>query len=187
MLLFLPETFTIYNNYLESGSIFNVREKRSAVSAGKLDAVDRKILKTLQENGRITNVDLAEMVGITAPPCLRRVRALEDAGYIEGYHADLNHKSLGFTITAFILVGLNSNSEADLTAFEEKTKAWPLVRECYLVNGEYDFILKVVSRDLTEYQEFLTGQLTPTPHVSSVKTAFSVRNAKHSTGVPLEV
>lgn len=157
------------------------------MSAGKLDGVDKKILKTLQENGRITNVDLAEKVGITAPPCLRRVRALEEAGYIEGYHANLNHKSLGYTITAFILVGLNSNSEADLSGFEAKVKEWSMVRECYLVNGEYDFILKVVAKDLTEYQEFLTGQLTPTPHVSSVKTAFSVRNAKHMTGVPIEL
>lgn len=157
------------------------------MSAGKLDAVDRKILKTLQENGRITNVELAEKVGITAPPCLRRVRALEEAGYIRGYHADLDHKMLGYTITAFILVGLNSNSEADLSGFEQKVGTWPMVRECFLVNGEYDFILKVVAKDLTEYQEFLTGHLTPTPHVSSVKTSFSVRNAKYLTGVPLEV
>lgn len=156
------------------------------MSAAKLDSVDRKILQTLQENGRITNVDLAQKVGITAPPCLRRVRALEEAGYIEGYHADLNHKSLGFTITAFILVGLNSNSEADLSAFEAKSNEWPLVRECFLVNGEYDFILKVVARDLTEYQEFLTGELTPTPHVSSVKTAFSVRTGKSLTGIPFD-
>lgn len=156
------------------------------MSAGKLDSVDKKILATLQSNGRITNVDLAEKVGITAPPCLRRVRALEEAGYIEGYHADLNNKTLGYTITAFVLVGLNSNSEADLSSFEEKVNGWLLVRECYLVNGEYDFILKVVARDLTEYQEFLTGELTPTPHVSSVKTAFSVRTGKKVPGIPVE-
>lgn len=156
------------------------------MSAAKLDTVDKKILSTLQENGRITNVDLAEKVGITAPPCLRRVRALEEANLIEGYHADLNQKALGYTITAFILIGLNSNSEADLSAFESKVKSWPLVRECYLVNGEYDFILKVVAKDLTQYQEFLTGELTPTPHVSSVKTAFSVRNSKKLNGIPLD-
>lgn len=156
------------------------------MSAAKLDTVDKKILATLQEDGRITNVDLAEKVGITAPPCLRRVRALEEAGLIEGYHADLNQKALGYTITAFILIGLNSNSEADLAAFENKVKSWPLVRECYLVNGEYDFILKVVAKDLTQYQEFLTGELTPTPHVSSVKTAFSVRNSKKLNGIPLD-
>lgn len=159
---------------------------RFTLSAGKLDSVDKKILATLQSNGRITNVDLAEKVGITAPPCLRRVRALEEAGYIEGYHADLNNKTLGYTITAFVLVGLNSNSEADLSSFEEKVNGWLLVRECYLVNGEYDFILKVVARDLTEYQEFLTGELTPTPHVSSVKTAFSVRTGKKVPGIPVE-
>lgn len=159
---------------------------RFVVSAAKLDTVDKKILATLQEDGRITNVDLAEKVGITAPPCLRRVRALEEAGLIEGYHADLNQKALGYTITAFILIGLNSNSEADLAAFENKVKSWPLVRECYLVNGEYDFILKVVAKDLTQYQEFLTGELTPTPHVSSVKTAFSVRNSKKLNGIPLD-
>ena len=156
------------------------------MSTSKLDSVDKKILTTLQETGRITNVALAEKVGITAPPCLRRVRALENAGLIEGYHADLNQKSLGYTITAFILIGLSSNSEGDLAAFEAKVKTWPLVRECYLVNGEYDFILKVVAKDLTQYQEFLTGELTPTPHVSSVKTAFSVRNAKKTPGIPID-
>lgn len=156
------------------------------MSTKKLDSIDKKILSILQDAGRTTNVELAQKVGITAPPCLRRVKSLEQSGYIESYHASVNPKAMGYTITAFVMVGLSSNSESDLSSFESKIKSWPLVRECYLVNGEYDFILKVVTRDLTQYQEFLTGDLTPTAHVSTVKTAFSVRIAKNLPGIPIE-
>lgn len=156
------------------------------MSTKKLDSIDKKILSILQDAGRTTNVELAQKVGITAPPCLRRVKSLEQSGYIESYHASLNPKAMGYTITAFVMVGLSSNSESDLSSFESKIKSWPCVRECYLVNGEYDFILKVVTKDLTQYQEFLTGDLTPTAHVSTVKTAFSVRIAKNLPGIPIE-
>lgn len=151
----------------------------------KLDAVDQKILATLQQDGRMTNVDLADHVGITAPPCLRRVRALEEAGYIRGYHADLNEEALGYGITVFAMVGLDSQAEADLRKFEARVKEWPLVRECYMLNGEIDFILKIVARDLAEFQEFLTGQLTSAEHVASVKTSLTIRSAKREPGVPL--
>lgn len=151
----------------------------------KLDAVDRKILASLQNEGRITNVDLAERVGITAPPCLRRVRALEDEGYIQGYHADLNQEALGYGLTVFALVGLHSQAESDLQAFELKVQEWPLVRECYMLNGEIDFILKIVAHDLAEFQSFLTSALTPAPNVASVKTSLTIRNSKHVPGVPL--
>ncbi|RMB12308.1 Lrp/AsnC family transcriptional regulator [Eilatimonas milleporae] len=151
----------------------------------KLDAVDRKILASLQNEGRITNVDLAERVGITAPPCLRRVRALEDEGFIQGYHADLNQEALGYGLTVFALVGLHSQAESDLQAFELKVQEWPLVRECYMLNGEIDFILKIVAHDLAEFQSFLTSALTPAPNVASVKTSLTIRNSKHVPGVPL--
>ncbi len=151
----------------------------------KLDQVDLKILRLLQDNGRITNVSLAEKVGITAPPCLRRVRALEEAGFLKGYHADLNHAELGFGITVFALVGLDSQADQDLSAFEEKARSWPLVRECYMLNGEIDFILKIVARDLAEFQSFLTGELTAAPHVASVKTSLTIRSCKHEPGIPL--
>ncbi|MFC7048941.1 Lrp/AsnC family transcriptional regulator [Emcibacter nanhaiensis] len=152
----------------------------------KLDEIDRRILENLQQDGRMTNVELAERVGITAPPCLRRVRALEDAGYIQGYHADLNAEALGYGLTVFAMVGLHSQAESDLKAFEELVNEWPLVREAFMLNGEIDFILKIVSRDLAQFQNFLTTKLTPAPNVASVKTSLSIRCGKHLHGVPVD-
>lgn len=152
----------------------------------RLDEIDLRILKTLQEDGRITNVELAERVGITAPPCLRRVRALEEAGFIKGYHAELNGEAIGFDLTVFAMVGLHSQAEADLRAFEALVGTWPLVRECHMLNGEIDFMLKIVARDLHEFQTFLTGHLTPAPNVASVKTSLTIRCSKKLPSVPLE-
>jgi DNA-binding Lrp family transcriptional regulator len=151
-----------------------------------LDSIDRRLLAELQDEGRVTNVDLARRVGLTAPPCLRRVRALEEAGVIRGYHADLDPASLGFTITVFAMVSLKSQAEEDLRAFENHIKELPEVRECHMLNGEIDFILKIVSKDLQSFQEFLTSKLTPAPNVASVKTSLTIRTAKNDPGVPLE-
>lgn len=153
----------------------------------KLDDIDRRILKDLQENGRITNVELARNAGISAPPCLRRVRALEESGYITGYHAQLNAESLGFGVTVFALIGLLSQAETDLKAFENKVADWPLVRECFMLAGENDFILKVVARDWDTYQHFLTHELTAAPNVAHVKTSMGIRASKNLPGVPLEL
>jgi len=151
----------------------------------KLDAVDRKILAGLQANGRITNVELAEKAGITAPPCLRRVRALEEEGYIKGYHANLNQEALGYGLTVFAMVGLHSQAEIDLEAFENLVQEWPEVRECFMLNGEIDFILKIVAHDLASFQSFLTGKLTSAENVANVKTSLTIRTSKHTPGVPL--
>jgi DNA-binding Lrp family transcriptional regulator len=151
-----------------------------------LDSIDRRLLAELQAEGRVTNVDLARRVGLTAPPCLRRVRALEEAGVIKGYHAELDAASLGFTITVFAMVSLKSQAEEDLRAFENHIKALPEVRECHMLNGEIDFILKIVSKDLQSFQEFLTSKLTPAPNVASVKTSLTIRTAKNEPGVPLD-
>jgi DNA-binding Lrp family transcriptional regulator len=156
------------------------------VSAAKLDAIDKKILKHLQDNGRITNVELADMVGITAPPCLRRVRALEEAGFIKGYHADLNKERLGFGIVVFVMVGLDSQADGDLQAFNNLVGQWPLVREAFMINGEYDYVLKIVARDLAEFQEFLTNQLIPADRVGIVKTSLTIKNVKNMPGIPIE-
>ena len=153
----------------------------------KLDRIDRRILRDLQDNGRMTNVDLANRAGISAPPCLRRVRALEEAGFIRGYHADVNPEALGYKVTIFAFVGLNSQAEDDLVAFEEMVEDWPEVRECHMLNGEIDFMLKIVARDLNEFQTFLTSRLTPAPNVASVKTALTIRSAKSEPGVPVGV
>lgn len=153
----------------------------------KLDEIDRRILHDLQGDGRITNVELAKNAGISAPPCLRRVRALEEAGYIEGYHAHLNPEHLGFGVTIFALVGLQSQAETDLSAFENLVNTWPLVRECYMLAGENDFILKVVAKDWDTYQHFLTHKLTAAPNVEHVKTSLGIRVSKYLPGVPVEL
>jgi DNA-binding Lrp family transcriptional regulator len=150
-----------------------------------LDRIDRQLLAELQAEGRVTNVDLARRVGLTAPPCLRRVRTLEEEGVIRGYHADLDPSKLGFAITVFAMVSLRSQAEEDLRAFENHIKGLPEVRECHMLNGEIDFILKIVSRDLQSFQEFLTSKLTPAPNVASVKTSLTIRTAKQEPGVPL--
>jgi len=151
-----------------------------------LDRIDRRLLAELQAEGRVTNVDLARRVGLTAPPCLRRVRALEESGVIKGYHAELDAARLGFSITVFAMVSLKSQAEADLRAFEEHIKALPEVRECHMLNGEIDFILKIVSKDLQSFQEFLTSKLTPAPNVASVKTSLTIRTSKNEPGVPVD-
>ena len=151
-----------------------------------LDAIDRMILASLQEDGRITNVDLARRAGLTAPPCLRRVRALEEVGVIESYHARLNSTALGYGIMVFALVSLKSQAETDLRAFETHVASLPEIRECHMLNGEIDFILKIVSKDLQSFQEFLTSHLTPAPNVASVKTSLVIRTSKNEPGVPLD-
>lgn len=153
----------------------------------QLDEIDWNILAQMQANGRITNVDLAGRVGISAPPCLRRVRALEKAGIIEGYFAQLNEKSIGFELIAFAMVSLSAQSEADLRAFEEQCMDWSLVRSCYMLSGEVDFILKCVAPDLSAFQDFIIKQLTAAKNVAGVKTSLVIRRSKLEIGVPLEV
>ena len=150
-----------------------------------LDEIDRQLLQELQAEGRVTNVELARRVGLTAPPCLRRVRALEDEGVIRGYHADLEPSKLGFAIVVFAMVSLKSQAETALREFEEAMQDLPEVREVHMLNGEIDFILKIVSRDLQSFQEFLTSKLTPAPNVASVKTSLTIRTSKYTPGVPL--
>ncbi|HRE59873.1 MAG TPA: Lrp/AsnC family transcriptional regulator [Micropepsaceae bacterium] len=152
----------------------------------KLDAIDRRILSELRDDGRITNVELARRVKISPPPCLRRVRALEEAGFIKGYHADLDARLLGYEVTVFVMVGLSTQADADLRAFEDQVRGWPIVRECYMLNGEIDFILKCVAHDLSSFQTFLTEELTRAKNVSSVKTSLIVRTSKDEPGVPVE-
>jgi DNA-binding Lrp family transcriptional regulator len=151
----------------------------------KLDTVDKRILSDLQEHGRMTNVELAKNAGISAPPCLRRVRALEDAEIIKGYHADIDGEALGYTVTIFAFVGLTSQAETDLQEFEVLVNSWDMVRECHMLMGETDFLLKIVARDWDDFQRFLTSNLTPAPNVSHVKTALAIRSRKNMPGVPI--
>ena len=153
----------------------------------KLDSVDKQILHDLQENGRMTNVELAQNAGISAPPCLRRVRALEQEEVIKGYHADVDGEALGYSVTIFAFVGLTSQAENDLRDFEDMVGSWENVRECHMLMGETDFLLKIVAHDWDDFQAFLTGKLTPAPNVSHVKTALAIRSRKNLPGVPIHI
>jgi DNA-binding Lrp family transcriptional regulator len=153
----------------------------------KLDRIDRRILRDLQADGRMTNVELAQRVGISAPPCLRRVRALEKAGLIRGYHANINPEALGFGVTVFAQVGLSSQSDTDLRAFEEMVSHWAEVRECALLTGDVDYLLKVVAQDWEDYQRFLTTKLTAAKNVAHVRSALVMRTTKDMPGVPIDI
>ena len=154
-------------------------------TSSQLDTIDWKILKELQSDGRISNVALAARVGLSPPPCLRRVRALEQAGYISGYRALLDAAELGFDVQLFAHVGLKSQAEAELNAFAARVRNWPLVRECYAVSGGADFMLKCIGRDLHAIQDFIIKELTAAPNVDSVKTTLILDVTKYDPGVPL--
>ncbi len=153
----------------------------------RLDSIDWQILKELQEDGRITNVELARRVGISAPPCLRRVRALEEAGLIRGYRTLLDEKQLGYEVTAFVMVGLHNQTENDLVAFEAQVKEWPLVRESYMVSGEVDFIMRCTAKDLETFQNFIIRDVTSTKNVDQVRTALTIRRIKDEPNVPIDM
>ena len=153
-------------------------KKGLGVVRAELDVIDIKILRELQADGRMTNVELADRVGISAPPCLRRVRKLEEAGVIEGYHAMLNSPKLGLDLVAFCMVGLKHQSEANLKAFAAATAEWPLVRQAWMVSGDSDFLLHCVAQNLTRFQDFVIEVLTANEHVDTVRTMLTIRQVK---------
>lgn len=150
-----------------------------------LDAIDWKILRELQRDGRMTNVELSQRVGISAPPCLRRVRRLEETGIIRGYRALLDAPTLGMEVVAFCLVGLKHQAETELKAFAERTRNWPIVREAWMVSGESDFLLHCVASDIGTFQTFVIEELTSSPNVHTVRTALTIRKVKDE--VPLRL
>lgn len=151
----------------------------------RLDDIDLAILRELQADGRITNVELARRVGISAPPCLRRVRSLEEAGIIEGYRALVDARSLGFDVACFAFVQLEAQSEAELAAFESRIRDWPEVRECWTLSGDIDFILKCVTRDLAAFQAFVT-RLSATPNVRNIRTSLALKTVKNEPAAPID-
>jgi DNA-binding Lrp family transcriptional regulator len=152
---------------------------------GRLDSIDWAILKELQADGSITNVELARRVGLSAPPCLRRVRALEKAGIIKSYRAILDPKPLGYEIVCFAMVQLAAQGKQDLAAFEQRIRDWPAVRECWTLSGDIDFILKCVAPNLTAFQT-LVLDLTALPNVRNVRTALSLDLIKDEPLVPID-
>ena len=188
---FCPATGRFEKYYCETDGLALRRwdnpDSRNAVDTRKLDAIDLRILSELQANGRITNVELSRRAKITAPPCLRRIRALEKTGFIKGYHAELDGKALGFEVTGFVFVGLASQKDADLKHFEESARRWREVRECHMLSGEVDFILKCVARDLSAFQSFITDTVTAEKNVASVKSSLVIHASKQEPGYPIEV
>lgn len=151
----------------------------------RLDDIDWKILRELQQDGRMTNVELAKRVGISAPPCLRRVRTLEENGVIAGYRTLLDEAQLGYQLTAFAFVGLASQGEAELQAFQRAVASWSIVRECHMLSGDVDFILKCVAVDMNAFQSFIVEDLTAAPNVESVRTSLAIGKVKNEPDVPL--
>lgn len=148
-----------------------------------LDAIDRHILRELQTDGRITNVELARRVGISPPPCLRRVRRLEELGVIRGYATHVDPALAGWPISFFALVGLESQKQSALAEFERTVARWPETRECHMVRGGGDFLLRLVARD-TAHENRLTEALTGLPIVARVQTLQTIRTARELAGLP---
>ena len=151
----------------------------------RLDKIDMNILKRLQDEGRVTNVELAKSVGMSAPPCLRRVRALEGAGFIKGYNARINNQKMGYGVTVFAMIKLKSQVESDLVEFEEYISKMPMVRECHMLAGDVDFVLKVVAKDWDSYNGKFRNDLGSAPHVLSITSSVVVRASKDVPGIPI--
>ncbi|MGH1375855.1 MAG: Lrp/AsnC family transcriptional regulator [Alphaproteobacteria bacterium] len=152
----------------------------------RLDKIDRNILSRLQFDGRVTNVELAKSVGISAPPCLRRVRALEKSGYIKEYNAVIDSNKMGYGVTVFALVKLKGQTEEELNKFEKYIEELPMVRESYMLAGDVDYVLKIVAKDWDAYQDILSHKLTTAPSVESVKSSLTMKCVKNEPGIPIE-
>ncbi len=150
-----------------------------------LDAIDRKILKELQRNARISNVELADAVGLSPSPCLRRVRQLEDAGVIDRYVALVAPQSLGLTVNVFVQVSLERQVDEYLERFEAAVKEWPEVMECYLMTGDADYHLRIVMPDLATFETFLKEKLTRIEGISNIRSSFALKPVNYRTDLPL--
>ncbi|AWU95510.1 Lrp/AsnC family transcriptional regulator [Azospirillum ramasamyi] len=151
-----------------------------------LDRIDRKILAALQEDGRLPNNELAERVGLSPSPCLRRVKALEEAGVIARYVALVDPASVELPVNIFVSVSLERQVEARLDGFEAAVMARPEVLECYLMTGDADYLLRVVVPDLASYERFLKEHLTRIPGVASIRSSFALKQVRYRTALPLE-
>lgn len=153
----------------------------------ELDGIDRKILAALQADGRLSNVELADRVGLSPSPCLRRVRLLEEAGIIDRYVALVDQRSVGLPVSVFISIKLERQQEEDLDRFEAEVSAYPEVLECYLMTGTQDYLLRVVVADLTAYERFLKTKLTRVGNVAAIESSFALKQVKYTNVLPLSI
>ena len=151
----------------------------------ELSAVDRRILRALQEDGRMTVQAIAERVGLSASPCLRRIRQLEQAGVIAAYSAIVEQKAVGLPVSVFISIKLERQRSRELDRFGDAVRAWPEVMECYLMTGQFDYLLRVVCADLAAYESFLRDRLTQLEGVGSIESSFSLAQINYSRVLPL--
>jgi len=151
----------------------------------RIDDFDRKILAAIQEDCRITTQDLAKRAGLSASPCARRIRLLEDAGIIKGYKAVIDQKKVGLPISAFASIKLERQREEDLERFSQAVQRWPEVIDCYLMTGQRDYLMRIVARDLEAYEQFLKEKLTRLDGIASIETSFALGQVKHSEALPL--
>jgi DNA-binding Lrp family transcriptional regulator len=155
------------------------------VLTSELDAIDWKILALLQEDARISNVDLAKAVGLSPSPCLSRVRALEEAGFIRRYVSLLDPQRVGLMVSVFIQVALEKQVESALEVFERAIRDRPEVMECYLMTGESDYLLRVVVPDLQALERFILNFLSRVPGVGNIRSSFALKQVKYQTALPL--
>ena len=165
---------------LISSDAFEMEEKTPT-----LDEIDRRILVELQRDGRLTNQDLAGRIGVSASPCWRRVRALEEAGVIKGYAALVDPAALGLNVSVFTQVSLERQEKKALQVFETAVGEWPEIMECYLMTGDADYLLRVVVPDLAAYERFLMARLTRIRGIASIKSSFALRSVKYRTDLPI--
>lgn len=151
----------------------------------RMDAKDYTILKILQEDGRLSNTDLAERVHLSPSTCLRRVRLLEEAGVIEGYAMQVNPAAVGKSSIIFVEVSLTSQSEANLRNFEKAVSDCPDILECYLMAGGFDYLLKIVAADASDYERIHTMHLSRLPKVSRIQSNFALRTVSKHTALPI--
>lgn len=151
----------------------------------EIDQTDLRLLKTVQEDARLSNVDLAERIGLSPSPCLRRLRRLEDDGIIKGYMTLLDQKAVGLPVNVFISVTLKEQSEHALDEFESRVRQLPQVMECYLMTGTADYLLRVVTADLAAYESFLKEHLTRIPAIASIQSSFALKQVSFRTALPL--
>ncbi len=160
-----------------------VRGQKRAVRS--LDAIDRGMLRILQEEARISNVELAKQVGLSASPCLRRVRDLEEAGIIRRYAALLDPAAVGVPVSVFVQISLEKQLDTELEAFEEAITSRPEVLECYLMTGDADYLLRVVVPDVEAFERFLREHVTHIPGVAAIKSIFALKQVKYRTALPV--
>jgi Lrp/AsnC family transcriptional regulator, leucine-responsive regulatory protein len=160
-------------------------KKTTRISQFKLDEIDRRILSALQQDGRLTLAELSQKVGLSASPCHRRVRLLEERGVIERYAAVINQRSVGLPVSVFISIKLESQREDSLQKFAKAIAPWPEILECYLMTGQRDYLLRVVVADLAAYEVFLKTKLTRLNGISSIESSFALEQVKYTHMLPL--